>query len=383
MKVVYAVSSRLAGGGYGSTAYHGVMGPQRKGVLDKVISLKVKKRRVKGIPDEKILNVWYPSRVRLPYLDAKSWYYLRKLYFDRHVAKCLSKDIDIFHGWNSECLQSLRRARELGIKTVVDRASSHMLTQMKLVKEEYELHGIELTPELDKIIERSVKEYDAADFITVPSQFVYDSFIENGISKEKLFLNPFGVNLDKFSSLEREDDGVFRILFVGQIRARKGIFYLLKAWQILKKSLKGAELVLVGGVHDDAWKIVSECMKKTEFKLPGKSKEPWKFFNTSSVFVFPSIEEGSALVTYEAMASGLPSVVTYNSGSIVRDQEDGFVVPIRDVDSLVEKITYLYENRDEAKRMGENAKGRVCDYSWESYGDRVVEMYENILDGKR
>ena len=97
------------------------------------------------------------------------------------------------------------------------------------------------------------------------------------------------------------------------------------------------------------------------------------------MFVLPSIVEGSAKTTYEAMAAGLPVVTTLNAGSVVRDGVDGFIVPIRDQDALKRRLLFLYENRDEARAMGEAARKRVREFSWETYESRLIDVYRELM----
>jgi len=329
MEVIYSICSKLAGGGIGDTAYQAVRGISRKGYLKQVIA------RGRGnieIEKSKVRKIWYPKRIKLPCLPARSWYGLESFYFDNRVAAILKRvGCDIFHGWNGQCLTSLQEAKRRRTITVVERASAHILTQMKLMREEYETYGIKDEPELPGIIARCLEEYERADYITVPSQFVYDSFLENGFDKDKLLLIPFGVDTERFRPGRKEDKG-FRVLFVGRLSLRKGIQYLLEAWN--KLDLKNAELLLVGSLSKDVLPLIKRYRGKKSFELRGYLSNPVEVFNSASVFVCPSIEEGSALVTYEAMASGLPVIATVNSGSLVRDGKEGFLIPIRDVEAL-------------------------------------------------
>ncbi|MCD5390697.1 glycosyltransferase family 4 protein [candidate division NPL-UPA2 bacterium] len=373
MQVVYSICSRLGGGGIGNTAYQAVRGIYRHGYLKKVVARGAKRGEIER---SRIVKVWYPKRVKLPYLTAKKWYYLESLYFDQRVSHLLKESCDIFHGWNGQCLHSLREAKRVGAVAIVERASSHISTQMRLIREEHEEQGIECEPELAEVIERCLAEYETADYIMVPSQFAYDSFIEEGFSSKKLILIPFGVDLVRFKP-QPKPDSLFRILFVGRLSLRKGFQYLLEAWNRL--DLKNAELVLAGDIAADSKKIIERYRTRKQFKHLGYRSDPVSLFNSASVFVCPSIEEGSALVTYEAMACGLPIITTANSGSVVRDGKDGFVIPIRDVEKIREKIELLYADEKMGLEIGQSARERVSGYTWEHYGDNLVKAYEKII----
>jgi glycosyltransferase involved in cell wall biosynthesis len=64
----------------------------------------------------------------------------------------------------------------------------------------------------------------------------------------------------------------------------------------------------------------------------------------------------------------------------VRDGKEGFIVPIREVKALEEKILYLYENEKEAKKMGRSARKNAEQYTWEKYGRNLVAAYRKALE---
>ncbi len=374
MEVIYSICSKLGGGGIGDTAYQAVRGIYRHGYLKQVIARGSGKIEIEK---SKVRKAWYPKRMRLPRIPAWRWYGLESLYFDGRVAAILKRaGCDLFHGWNGQCLRSLQEAKRQGAITLVERASSHILTQMKLILEEYETYGVKDEPEQPGVIARCLEEYETADYITVPSQFVYDSFLENGFERDKLLLLPFGVDTERFRP-GRKEDSMFRLLFVGRLSLRKGIQYLLEAWS--KLDLKNAQLLLVGSLGKDIRPLLEHYREKKNIEWSGFLRNPVKVFNSASAFVCPSIEEGSALVTYEAMACGLPVIATVNSGSLVRDGKEGFLIPIRDVEALRERIAFLYENEEKRREMGKAARERVSNYTWDGYGDNLVKAYERIL----
>jgi glycosyltransferase involved in cell wall biosynthesis len=290
--------------------------------------------------------------------------------YDYLVSKSL-EEADIFHGWNRHCFLSLKRAKELGAITVLQQINSHPLTQYKLLSDEYRKYGKEWVP--DPSMYWHLKELKECDYVLIPSEFVKASFIENGWEEEKLILVLYGVDLNKFRPSDKRR-GPFRAIFVGFVQLRKGIQYLLEAWE--SSNLPEAELLVVGRIMEDCKDIVKKYPCNNSIKFLGRT--PNIPYQKADVFVLPSIEEGSAKVTYEAMACGLPSIVTYNTGSVVRDEVDGFVIPIRDVKALADKIRYFYDNTQEVKRMGKNARKRAEAFSWENYERRLVKAYSQL-----
>ena len=115
-----------------------------------------------------------------------------------------------------------------------------------------------------------------------------------------------------------------------------------------------------------------------------KQSDLYKFYSQGSVFVMMSLEEGMAMVQLQAMACGLPLICSENSGGedlISKQAEEGFVIPIRDVDTLKEKLLYLYNNPTVAYEMGFKAKAKISSgYTWNDYGGRYVENLKSILN---
>jgi len=105
-----------------------------------------------------------------------------------------------------------------------------------------------------------------------------------------------------------------------------------------------------------------------------------RYYSNASVFVLPSVADAQPLVVLEAMACGLPVIVTENCGStdFVRDGIDGFVIPIRDVEALKDRLLFLYKDEAKRRQMGDQARTRVQEFTWEQYGRRLIEVYHEI-----
>ena len=95
-------------------------------------------------------------------------------------------------------------------------------------------------------------------------------------------------------------------------------------------------------------------------------------FAWADVFLLPSLCEGSATVTYEALAYGLPVICTANTGSVVRDGVEGFIVPIRDAAAIVDRLRQLLDDSDLLKRMSANGAVRAKEFTVAKYGDRLT-----------
>ena len=302
--------------------------------------------------------------------------------YDRHASRHLMASSDIFVGLSGCCLYSLRRARRMGAKTVLERGSSHMLYQRKILTEEYRKFGLEKEVVHPKVVERELTEYQEADYISVPSHYVKETFIRQGIPAAKLIQTPYGVDLSNFHPVPKQDK-IFRIIHCGGLSIRKGIPYLLQAFSELR--LKDAELWLIGSITDEIKPFLRQFSSPAiVHKGPFPEKDLYRYYSQGSVFCLASIEEGLAMVQAQAMACGLPVICTTNTGGadLVREGRDGFILPIRDVDAIKEKILYFYENPDAGHVMGESALRRVqAGFSWSDYGHKMIAAYQNLLKG--
>ncbi len=340
---------------------------------------------------------WAARRVGVPGLQIQSLVHLEVLsrlgrsltlpnlhplwlrWFDREVTGLLLPS-DVFVGWSGACLQSLTRARTLGAKTILERGSSHIAYQNQLLAEEGEIWGVSLPQTHPIIWERELQGYELCDRICVPSRFAQQTFLDAGFPASKILYLPLGTSRKEFYPVPKEDD-IFRIVHAGILNLRKGIPYLLQAFFELK--LPKAELWLLGSLEPE---ILPFLQKYACDAIVWQGKQPqsrlrW-FYSQCSVFALVSIEDGFGVVIPQAMACGLPVIHTPHTGGpdIVRENIDGFCVPIRDVAALKEKILFFYENPDALHEMSHNACHQAqTALSWENYGERAIAAYQSLL----
>jgi glycosyltransferase involved in cell wall biosynthesis len=231
-----------------------------------------------------------------------------------------------------------------------------------------------------RIIERELAEYEVCDFIVVPSEYAFRSFLEEKVPRHKLCLNVTGVSLRRFAPEPPEKDRPFRALFVGQIGLRKGVQYLLEALAPL--DLPRFELWLVGTILPEARKLLSRYEGRFKYLGVIPNEKLRRVYAQSSVFVLASIEDGLAYVQAEAMACGLPVIATHNTGAadLFTDGVEGFVVPIRDPQAIREKVLTLYRMPELREEMSRAALRRMRSVGgWRDYGRRAATLYQAAL----
>ena len=297
---------------------------------------------------------------------------------DWHVARTMLP-CHVYCALSGVGLASGAVARDRGAVFVCYRLSTHILYQDQLLKREYEKINLPYAGIDRHIIDKECAEYELADAILVPSAFVRNSFIEKGVPSEKIHSIPFGVNLANFERRQPRDDQ-FRILFVGQLSVRKGLHYLLRA--VSRANLPNATLVLVGAEQPETKALLARFpVSSIEITGPLSRPEVAKQMSRASVFMLPSIEEGLSFVMAEAMACGCPVIATENTGAtdLFSDGEEGVIVPVGDVDALVQNLVLLFENRSILDEMAQKAVERVRTLGgWDSFGTAAVKLFEKL-----
>lgn len=301
------------------------------------------------------------------------WEYLSALSFDRYTARALG-DCDVFCGLSGAALRTGALAKSRGLVYVCDRGSAHIRCVDQLMAEEHALWSLPYEGVDPRIIERELAEYALADLVTVPSGFAYDSFVAQGVAPDKLRLVPYGVDLQRFTVVAEPDPARFDVLFVGNVALRKGIGYLLQAFERLAHPRK--RLTLVGTVSDDGAALLRRLAPGADVVLRGALPQGQlpDIMSRSHVMVLPSIQEGLALVQAQALACGCPVIASRHSGALdlFQDGVEGYIVPIRSADAIAARLQQLAD--DPALRQGLRAGAlrRVRSLGgWQQYGERM------------
>lgn len=298
--------------------------------------------------------------------------------FDRGVVRNW-KDCDVFHvmlhGAASRCI---RHAKEQGATVVGEPVNTHPVFVQELMRQEHERLGLSPASVLSLNCgqQRIIEEAESIDTLLTPTRFVADSFIANGIPAQRVRILPWSTDLSRFSPRERTGDSRFRVVCVAQISPRKGHVDLLDAWEQL--NLPNAELVLIGAMTPEMAPIMSRRRHLFTYRGIVAHSDLIHELHQADVAVLASIEEGCSYAPLEAMAAGLPVIVTTNTGSneLVVDGETGFVVPIRSPERIAEKLDCLFRDRQRQRAMGVAAAHSMRHTNdWQRYSVRLSELY--------
>ncbi|MBO6946827.1 MAG: glycosyltransferase family 4 protein [Rhodospirillales bacterium] len=302
--------------------------------------------------------------------------------FAQAVARSLGQsNADILTGWSSATLEAIPTAHEKDMKVVIERGSTHIAHQTEVLESTHRGLGLETRITPAEIITRELAEYDAADAIVVPSEIARSTFISRGVPARKVFVNHLGVDTSQFSPpTTPRDNKVPVILFVGMLSARKGTATLLEAFAQLKQR---AELLCVGPVDPHFQKVLNRLPSSNVTLLGSVSRaDVHDAYRNADIFCLPSVEEGFGMVVLEAMASGLPVVLSDQVGAAdsIQPGIDGLVVPVGDVTALSNALSSLVSDENSRRRMGAAAAKKArASQSWDGYIERTLEIYNSIL----
>jgi alpha-maltose-1-phosphate synthase len=225
------------------------------------------------------------------------------------------------------------------------------------------------------------KEYELADALVVACSFAKNTLIGNGVDPQKIYVNPYGVDLNKFfvKRNNRPNEKV-RFLFVGTLDAGKGIPLLMTVFKRLQQL--NVELNLVGFLNDDVVSLIKK-EKLSTVNIVGKVShdELPALFHSNDVFVFPSFFEGFGLVILEAMASGLPVITTTATAGpdIIENGQEGFVIEPGDVEGLERTIRSFIANVHLIATMGDKARAKAETFTWSEYGNRWIKIIDSVM----
>jgi glycosyltransferase involved in cell wall biosynthesis len=308
-----------------------------------------------------------------------------RLFFDP-----LNYSIDIVHIHNDtpiSMIAGLRCAREKGKPLVVTWHGDWIESYGGVIRR----IGVYLSNKylVNKVLSK------ARAIITPSKYYVEESrFLKR--YRTKLIEIPNGINLEIFNIPYSKDecrkmlglvDAKEIILYLSALYPLKGPQVLLKAVPEIVRAHKDTFLVFVGGGEVDKYKTLSKELGVQNYvKFTGYVEERLKplYYKASDIFVLPSIKsfEVFPLVLLEASASGLPMVVSdlNTFKCIIEDGYNGVVTKKDDPKAFTDAIVYLLENKDVRKKMGENARKRVENYSWEKIAEMTEKVYEQVIN---
>jgi glycosyltransferase involved in cell wall biosynthesis len=301
------------------------------------------------------------------------------LRFDQAVSRGLSGAEGAVYGYEHACRASFSRARELGVRRIFDMASPHFTFMDRLLARQMEefpevrtAHDVATGSLSQRRNAHKQAELDLAELVVANSTFTARTLLDTGYPPERVRVVPLGAPPVAAVPRDVAAHGPVRFLFAGTASIRKGAHVLLAAWKKLAPA-RGASLTLAGQwTLPDAMRRGLPPSVRVAGSLPRADLEA--LYRESSVLVFPSLADGFAMVVTEAMAHGLPVIVTRHVGAadLVREGDNGWVLEPGDADAVAERMQWCIDHPAELVAMGEAATRTAAENGWTDYQHRLV-----------
>ncbi len=383
MRVFYSFGGRFGRTGIGETAWQQVCGLAAAGCRVTVACGSCE-RPVP--PAVEMVETFRPAGFKIPYrfLGIDLMYGIH----DRIVSRMLARragQFDVVHCWPLAAEQTLRRARRIGIPSFLERPNTHSGYAIEVVAAEARRLGLHVDEENSHRLRpgrlaREIREYETADWIMCPSDFVASTFVNRGFPASKILRHQYGFDPQRFFQQSgavralRESD-VVEFIFAGRCEPRKGLHHLLHAWEQARVGRR-ARLRIVGKYVDGYREKMPELLRAESVVECGFVSDVERLMRDSHVLVLPSIEEGSALVTYEAMASGCALLVSDATGAPVVHGQSGLVHPVGDVARLAAQIADVVKVPELLLSLRTGALNESARLTWSDAAVRLRGCYE-------
>lgn len=277
---------------------------------------------------------------------------------------------DVAYSWSGIAEETLRRCH--ASTCAVARGSSHIVVQSALLRAEELRTGQQLERPSDWIINREQTEYELADRIIVPSSFARNTFIEQGVDAQKVR----AVNLSlRAPGFRAEEDAIaarlqrvrsgqpLRVLYTGMLSYRKGMHDMRP---VLGKLGARMDFRFVGPLLPECREFAREAARIARVEPAVPQNSLGRVYEWGDIFILPTIEDGFAVVLAQAQSAGLPILTTTNCGGpdIIAQGGQGWIVPIRNPDSLIEQLRWCDDNREAVAEMVEKLHVQPPQRDW-------------------
>ncbi len=283
----------------------------------------------------------------------------------------LNKDVDFVYMWPGISLSTYQTVKKRGHKVIFEGVNSPASNIKQILDAEYAnlklpaAHGI-----TQQYIDDELERVALSDYVYSCNPIMRTFFEKIGVSKNAILDTSFGLCpsaiFDVTNVKPKNQSQIPTFIFVGSIGVRKGAHLLLDYWV---KSKLNANLKLVGTIEDSLKPLVNQYLSDTRIEHIPFTADLASIYKNADVFILPSLEEGSPLVTYLALGAGLPVIASpMGSGNIVRDGIDGFVIEPHDEGKWIESMRLLAEDGALRQKLSAQLKQKALSYTWDVVG---------------
>ena len=227
--------------------------------------------------------------------------------------------------------------------------------------------------------------YKLPNYMVANSMEAFNTAVEFGLNKKKLFYLSNAVDTDKFIAKKKENNNsTFNVLSIGRLDFNKRFDRLIRITAALKDKNIFTTIIGDGELKDELLKLSKEAgLNENNISFPGNVSNPEAYYTQADAFVFTSASEGTPNVILEAMACAL-AVVTSSVGNlpyIIKNGENGFLIPPDDEQQFIDVIKKLISSENLRNEIGNNARKTILEeYSVPVLAPKLSEIYSQILD---
>jgi glycosyltransferase involved in cell wall biosynthesis len=378
-RVLYSFPLKIGAERICLTAWHQVVGLAAAGSAVNVLAGSV----FRQLPASVTLNstlAYRELRVPIRLLGVSNACRIHDWRTARWLERNFSK-IDLVHGWPSASLYTIRMAKRLGIPFFLERPNTHTAYAYEAATKENQMLGIELPRNHDhqfnsERLALEEMEFAEADFLLCPSEFVLKSFKDRGYDDEKLLRHHYGFDESRFTPGAHnplEERGLV-MLYAGVCEPRKGLHYALESWLSSKAHHRGKFLICGEFVPGYANRL-SAMLDHPSVSVLGHRRDLPEIMKKADIFVLSSVEEGSALVTYEARAAGCVLLVSDATGAVCEHMQNGMIHSMRNTKELISHLDLMEVNRELLSRLRESSLATSSEITWTAAGKTLIENY--------
>ena len=364
----------------------------------------LERRRIPNVAHETVeAFASYDLSIRLENRLASRWPKLRGRAARRRTERFDRQSAERMSAWADDGAQiavffsdvgsdhAMAAAKRCGLKVVLSMVTGHMDEEIEVLEREktrspqfcpaYLGDGALDMDELRWLHERRRRDLEQADLILTPSEHIANLVVErSGVPRDRIRVIPYAADARRFVPCPKYvSEERCRFLFAGGITQRKGLSDLLDAWSRVRRP--GWSLTMVG----EAPRLARALIPADDATIELVGRVPYgempRLMAAHDVFVFPSLFEGSAVVCYEALASGLPVITTPQAGSVVRSGTDGTIVPAADAHALAAAMIELGHSPHLRESYSRNARNRAMEHTWDHYRERVIDALGSLTTG--
>ena len=292
-----------------------------------------------------------------------------------HLAALRLQPCELLLGASSSSLSTGKAAQRFGATFVLDRACPDIRVQQAMMVEEAKKVGATFKRHSDWFVKRQVEEYDRADLILSPSNYSRSSFPEH--LRRKIVLAPLLGRSKASPRIHKPKGSPFVVGVVGGEPLRKGYLYLLQAWKEL--ALPNAQLKIRSGpVYKRLPALAKLVAEQPSVAIIDYIPDISAFYAECDVFILPSVDDGFGMALFEAMANGVPSITTHNTGAseLLTPGRDAVIIDAFSTQQIKDSLLMLYESEEARIRFGANGQATVKGLM----DGEIARPYENGIE---